>query len=153
MKKVLLALALTIAAAAPAIAQPYAASHLAAAEELLDAANVRGAMDAGLESMLGAQLEQQPMLRELEGVMREFFATYTNWETMKPEFARLYAARFTESELREIAAFYRTPVGSKLARETPALTEEGGQLGRQMVDRHLPELQRMVMEHMQGNGQ
>lgn len=153
MKKLLLALALTIATAAPALAQTYAASHLAAAEDLLDVANVRGAMESGLETMLSTQLEQQPMLRELEGVMREFFTRFANWETMKPEFAMLYASRFTEAELREVAAFYRTPVGRKLAAETPALTEEAGQLGQRVVERNLPELQRMVMEHLQASGQ
>jgi hypothetical protein len=39
--------------------------------------------------------------------------------------AKLYATHFTEAELKEILAFYKTPVGMKLLAEQPKVGEEG----------------------------
>jgi uncharacterized protein len=153
MKNLALALALACAWAVPAAAQEHTAAHLAAAEEVLEAANVRGAMEASMDMMLRSQLEASPQLRELEHVMREFFARHLTWNHLKDDFARLYASHFSEAELREIAAFYATPVGRKLAAETPALSEDAGRLGQQRVEANLPELQRMLMEHFERQGQ
>ena len=38
---------------------------------------------------------------------------------MHTEIARAYASRFTEQELKEILAFYKTPLGKKLIVEEP----------------------------------
>jgi hypothetical protein len=37
----------------------------------------------------------------------------------------LYAKHFTDEEIRQLVAFYRSPVGQKLVREQPALLQEG----------------------------
>jgi uncharacterized protein len=151
MKKPLLALAaLLLACAVPADAQEISPARMAAAEDLLEAARMQQVMETSMEAMLQMQMENQPELRELEPVMRGFFATHVSWEQTKGAYARLYAERFTEAELREIAAFYRTPVGRKLAEVTPDLTVEGGRLGERLVQENLPELQRMIMEHLTG---
>ena len=39
------------------------------------------------------------------------------------EVAKLYAARFTEQELKDVLAFYRTPVGKKVIAEEPAIID------------------------------
>lgn len=147
MKKTLLSLALLVLSAAPAAAQ-HSASHMAAAHDLLEATRMREVMETSMEAMLQMQLEQNPTIRELEPVMREFFARYVTWERTKDEYARIYAAEFSESELRDIAAFYRTPTGRKLADVTPRLTMEGGRLGERLVQENLGELQRMITEYM-----
>ncbi|MGA9198053.1 MAG: DUF2059 domain-containing protein, partial [Pseudolabrys sp.] len=41
------------------------------------------------------------------------------------EVAKLYASHFTEAELKELLAFYKTPVGMKLIVEQPKVGEEG----------------------------
>jgi uncharacterized protein len=148
MKKTLLTLALLVACAAPAAAQEFAPSHMAAADELLEAARMRDVMETSMESMLQMQMENQPELRELEPVMRAFFERYVSWDATKGEYARLYAMHFSEAELRELAAFYRTPLGRKLADVTPSLTIEGGKLGQRLVEQNMGELQRMILEHM-----
>jgi uncharacterized protein len=147
MRKTVFALALLLAAM-PVGAQEFAPSHLAAAHDLLEAARMRDVMETSMEAMLAMQMEQQPELRELEPVMRAFFSRYVGWDQTKEAYARIYAARFTESELREIAVFYRTPVGQKLAAVMPDLTVEGGRLGERLVQEHLDELHRMIMDHL-----
>jgi uncharacterized protein len=152
-KRTFLLLVVLLIPGAPLAAQePYAPAHLAAAEELMEATRMREVMETSMDAMLEVQIQNAPELQELEPVMREFFERFISWDIVRPQYARMYAARFTESELREITAFYRTPVGRKLAAATPALTQEGARMGERMVQENIGELQRMIMEHMASAG-
>ena len=46
------------------------------------------------------------------------------------DLAAEYASRFTEAELQEMIAFYETPVGRHLVRETTAIQVAGAEIGR-----------------------
>ncbi len=46
-------------------------------------------------------------------------------EELNAEVAKLYATHFTEAELKDLLAFYKTPVGMKLITEQPKVGEEG----------------------------
>jgi uncharacterized protein len=41
------------------------------------------------------------------------------------EIARLYAQKFTEAEMKDVIAFYKSPVGKKFVTEEPALIDQG----------------------------
>ena len=53
-------------------------------------------------------------------------------------YARLYTAHFSLAELRELNAFYDTPVGRKLVKETPAISAKAmamsQSLGQEIVN-------------------
>jgi hypothetical protein len=50
------------------------------------------------------------------------------------EFARAYAGRFTESELKDLLLFYKTPLGQKFARDEPLAVEDGLRRAQQWGD-------------------
>lgn len=54
----------------------------------------------------------------------------------------IYARHFSADELREIIAFYRTPVGAKLLEMTPKLTEEV----TGMITPHMPKFYENTLE-------
>lgn len=56
----------------------------------------------------------------------------------------IYHRHFSHAEIREILAFYHTPIGKKLAYNLPALTAEGVQSGRDWAQSLAPELQRRI---------
>jgi len=64
--------------------------------------------------------------------------------------ATVYAQRFTEAELKEILAFYRSTVGKKFVTELPAVLEQsfvktqewGGKLSEQVVTRLRAEMKK-----------
>jgi uncharacterized protein len=72
-------------------------------------------------------LQQNPALakdlNEITVQMRADLAP--RFEEITSEVAKLYAAHFTEAELKEVLAFYKTPVGMKLIAEQPKVGEEG----------------------------
>lgn len=72
-------------------------------------------------------LQQNPALgkdlNEIAVQMRADLAP--RLEELNAEVARLYATHFTEPELKELLAFYKTPVGMKLITEQPKVGEQG----------------------------
>lgn len=72
-------------------------------------------------------LQQNPALakdlNEISAQLRTELAPRS--EEINSEVAKLYAAHFTEGELKELLAFYKSPVGTKLISEQAKVAEEG----------------------------
>jgi len=154
MRNLFVASAMALLLATGAAAQPAqpTASHLAAAREMLEAMETPTTLRLGIETALRMQLEANPQLQQVEGVMRDFFAKYMTWEVLGDDYAMIYARQFTEAELREMTAFYRTPTGRKAALATPQLMQQGAELGQRAVAEHMDELQAEVIRALTGEG-
>jgi len=68
------------------------------------------------------------------------------------QFARAYAAPFTEPELKDLLAFYKTPLGQKFTREEPAAIEEGLQRAQQWADGFAEAMMSRMRSEMQKKG-
>lgn len=72
-------------------------------------------------------LQQDPALgkdlNEITANLRTELAP--RFDELTNEVARLYATHFTEPELKDLLAFYKTPVGTKFIVEQPKIAEEG----------------------------
>lgn len=130
-------------------AQNLTDTHLQAAEELLIEMDMEKTLAESINVVLDAQLQQTPELAQFEDVMRAFLQKYMSWQCLKEHMVQLYAEAFTEQELREIVAFYRTETGRKVIELTPVLMRKGMALGQQAVQEHMPELEQMILERMQ----
>ena len=71
-------------------------------------------------------LQTNPNLRkDLDDVaqqLRKAFAKRT--EELMTDISWLYASRFTEAELKEIATFYRTPTGKRVIEQEPLVFDD-----------------------------
>jgi len=146
-----LLLGVALAAANANAQQAPTASHLRAAEQVLEVMDVQAEMDRNFEMMLRAQreqLQQFPEAARLEGIMRDFFAQHLRWELLKPDVVRLYTETFSEAEHRELHSFYQTPLGRKILEKMPQLTERSMELVQARLQPHVPELPRRIMEAM-----
>jgi hypothetical protein len=124
-------LALAVAAfAAPAPAQQPSPAALAAARDLMELKGVKNLVDpvivGVIERTKGIILQTNPALgKDLDEVgaqMRVEYAPRT--AELTNEIVRLYAQRFTEQELKEAVAFYKTPLGKKIIVEEPRILDE-----------------------------
>lgn len=112
-----------------AAAPPASPAHLAAARELMSATNVLGPLDELIPSF-GEQIKKQNVTRpevtkDLETVIASLGPELQLQRQRVTELvARTYAKYLTESELKELAAFFRTPLGQKYNRVQPDLVEE-----------------------------
>jgi hypothetical protein len=127
---VLAALAVATIAVLPARAQDIAAAHLAAGREFVEAKGAVAAFDTAIPGIIdqvrGNFLQTNPdlgkPLTEVATALRtEFGPRRAEIVTI---LARSYALRFSEAELKEGVAFYRTPLGRKLVAEEPTVVDE-----------------------------
>jgi hypothetical protein len=72
-------------------------------------------------------LQQNPGLsKDLNEITTKMRADLEpRFSELTSEVAKLYATHFNEAELKELLAFYKTPVGMKLITEQPKIGDEG----------------------------
>ena len=131
---------------APKAGPTPTASHLKTAKELLDIVHVDRTTKQTLDVLLRMQLQQNPKLQPYEDVLRAFLQKYMSWDSLKDDYARFYAEALTEPELKQIIAFYKTPVGQKAINTIPSLMAKGAALGQKRVQDNRAELQQMISE-------
>lgn len=152
MRVVALASALFVVAGAPLGAQAYqpADSHERAVMELIEVMELEATNAQSAALMLDAMVQQNPMLAQFKDVFEEFFAEHMRWDAMLPDYVRMYRDAYDDAEIRELLAFYRTPVGQKTVRLMPVLMQQGAEVGQKLVAPHLPELERRLTERLMG---
>lgn len=184
MKKILAALSISLAFAAPvAFAQKVAApvpaappaaaanpAALAAANDMLTAMNYRavaqgmfaqmrhnmpimmrqGAMNSITNNSKMSDAQKKDALDKMEKQLPAavtavdgVFNDPALLDTMLRETANLYARHFTADELRQITAFYKTPVGVKMLASMPQLMTESMQMGQRIV---MPRIQAVMQK-------
>jgi uncharacterized protein len=129
---IMLAFALVLAASVgSANAQEPSATALATAKELI---TVKGAVaifdplvPGVIEQTKSVFLRTNPMLgKDLNEVAAKLRADYAPRSVeIINDTAKLYATRFTEQELKDALAFYKSPLGGKLLVEEPKILDEG----------------------------
>lgn len=116
------------------------------AEALLDATNMSAVLEQTVTTTVNQLIQSQPALAQKRTVLVQFFKKTLDYEVLKPEIVKIYARYYTAQELREIAAFYRTPVGQKSLRLMPQLMGDSMLLSQRRVQAALPELQKELQK-------
>ena len=115
---------------APANAQQPSPGAIATAKEVITvkgAAAVYAPVVPGvIEQAKGVFLQSNPNLsKDLNEVAAKLRAEYAaRSEEIVNDVAKLYASRFTEQELKDTLAFYKSPLGRKLLVEEPAVLDQ-----------------------------
>ena len=153
--RLLAPLALTLVVATrPATAQQPAgdATHRAAVQRLMEVTRVRELLEGGIEGTLATQLRQMPQLAPHVGLLRDFYREQMDWKVLEPEYTRVYLEVFTEPEVRDLIAFYQTPLGQKMLTKMPLLMAKSNELATRRIQAAMPQLMQRLMEAMQGGG-
>lgn len=118
---VLLSMSLAFVAV-PAIAQQeLAPDHVALARKYVDLTDKSAVYETALVNVgietLRTMISQDPeLLKPTDEVVAEVLEDYRPKKSeLLDQFARVYAQRFTIDELKQIVAFYESPIGVKLA--------------------------------------
>ena len=112
MRKFLLIATLVLTAFVVPAAEPTA-SHRAAAVEYLEAKGTPQLLERHCLNMLEKQIAVAPELAEHREKLLEFYRGSFGFAALKDDLAAIYAREYTEEELRELARFYRSPIGQK----------------------------------------
>jgi hypothetical protein len=81
-------------------------------------------------------LQTNPMLgKDLNEVAAKLHADYAPRSAeILNEVAKVYASRFTEQELKDTLAFYKSPLGRKLITEEPAILDQSMKTAQTWAD-------------------
>jgi uncharacterized protein len=155
------ALALTAQAflpAAQAQKAPGDPDRIAAARELLDAAGAARQFDAVMPT-LSAQmqaifLQMKPdhakEIREVFDLMIRRFSDRK--QELLDEVAGLYAQKLSADEMRQIADFYKSPVGTKFVSAQGELTQQTMAVGARWGQKIGKEIEQEVRQELQKRG-
>jgi uncharacterized protein len=123
-------LALVLAAMSPAQAQQPSANALALAKEIIIVKGGNAIYDPVVpqvvEQARGLFLQSNPTLgKDINEVAAKLQAELTpRTAELLNDGARLYASKFTEQELKDVLAFYKSPVGRKVITQEPAILDQ-----------------------------
>ncbi|MGA9562639.1 MAG: DUF2059 domain-containing protein [Pseudolabrys sp.] len=112
-------------------AQQPSAAAIQTATEIINVTGAMALFDPLIPGVIGQAknlfLQQDPGLnKDLNEITTKMRADLTpRLGELTSEVAKLYASHFTEAELKELLAFYKTPVGMKLIVEQPKVGDEG----------------------------
>lgn len=140
-----------LAGAAPAQQGAPASSHENAARELYRLAGGEKLAESGAEAMMGL-IRDNPELAPYEDVFREWYRKVFASGDLESELVQIYMEAFTEAELREITAFYKTPVGQKALAAMPELMKKGAEIGMRRAQDHSAELEAMLTKAREERG-
>jgi hypothetical protein len=113
------------AAQQPAPLKPASPGAIAAAKELLTLKGADGIYASAVpnlvqrtkEQLLANNLNYQKDLNEVAATIAQTLAGRE--KEIGEQMAKIYASDFTEQELKDLVAFYKTPVGQKLLAQEP----------------------------------
>ena len=118
-------LALTLSSAMAQAPKPPSPAAIGYAKEILTSKNVSaiyqgavpGLVQRTKDVLLQSNLNYQKDLNEVAVVVAKELAGRE--KEIGEEMARIYASSFTEPELKELAAFYKSPLGTKVIAQEP----------------------------------
>ena len=143
---------------APANAQQPSPGAIATAKEVITvkgAAAVYAPVVPGvIEQAKGVFLQSNPNLsKDLNEVAAKLRAEYAaRSEEIVNDVAKLYASRFTEQELKDTLAFYKSPLGRKLLVEEPAVLDQSMRNAQTWANRFSEEVINKMRAEMKKRG-
>ena len=133
-----------------------AASHAASAETFLKLAHADKLgtpvymqvqqMFAQRFAEAGAPAEQQALLERYQAQANAELDRVIGWEQLKGDLIAVYTDTFSEEELRQLLAFYQSPVGQKVLQNMPQLTAESARLTQQRLEAAVPKVNQLLSE-------
>ena len=75
-------------------------------------------------------------IQELMEVSDIYFRQVASDSDLKKEMAGIYEENFTKDELKNLVAFYKSPLGQKSLQVLPEMTHAGGNLGKKYAEKY-----------------
>ena len=123
-------------------------SHQKAAVEYLKAQKSIEKTQNGVLLMFETRIELNPKLAQFYDIMTKWVKKYFTWEILSPAYIKVTMDTFSEAELREITAFYLTPIGQTMLKKNPELMRESGGITMGIFSKYKPELDKMIEERI-----
>ena len=131
-------------------------SHRQAVEEMMVSTKTEKMMDSVYVQMdgmflnmtkeLNIPLEQRPLLEKYLKRQSDILRAELNWAWLKSQLVDVYVKVYTEEEIREITAFYNSPIGQKFIAKMPELMQASMQIMQGKMKEMIPKMEALMQE-------
>jgi len=125
-------------------------------EELLTLMNTDAMIDSmygqidqmmqGMGQQLQVKPEEQAIFTAFRTKMFTAMKEEMNWQKMKAPMIEIYLKHFSEQEISDMIAFYKTPSGQSMIKKLPAVMTDSMMMGQNMMKNFIPKMQVMSAE-------
>ncbi|VVN65771.1 DUF2059 domain-containing protein [Pseudomonas fluorescens] len=132
------------------------ASHNASAEAFLTLAHADklGTPVYMQVQQMFAQRFEQTKAPESKKALLETYQAKANaaldqaigWNKLKPDMVKLYTSNFSETELKDLVAFYKSPLGKKVLEKMPQLTQQSAQMTQAKLESAVPVVNKLLAD-------
>nr|WP_298138288.1 DUF2059 domain-containing protein [uncultured Pseudomonas sp.] len=93
-----------------------------------------------------APKNKQALLESYQAKANIALDNAVGWDKIKPDMVKLYTSNFSEAELKELIAFYESPLGQKVLLKVPALTAQSARLTQSKLEQAVPEVNKLLAD-------
>jgi len=128
-------------------------------ERILALTNADATMDQVLNQMkamtpsitpAGSTPEQRARAQEVQNKVLDLVKARMSWDTMRPQYVKVYDEIFSDEEINGIFAFYQSPAGRAMLDKMPLLLSKVMALAQTQMTDLMPEILRITKEAGQG---
>lgn len=124
------------------------------AEKMLELAQVSKMMLPFLQGV-EKQINSQFLIRANTDAKKAIVKKYTReilksaraglaWKKIRKPFIKLYTKTYSESELKELIAFYKSSIGKKMLKRMPKLSVDTSALAQSLIQKIMPKIQKIA---------
>ena len=106
-------------------------------------------MTAALQQRLQGKVVSPQQQQVIDAMRAKFVALMKeelDWSVLEPEYMKLYADSFSQSEIDGLVAFYGTPAGRAVVQKLPLVMQGVMSMTQQRMARLIPKIQQMAAE-------
>lgn len=92
--------------------------------------------------------EQSKLLTDFKLEMQTLITNTFGWPVMLEDYSKVYADAYTEEELKQLTAFYKTDLGQKLLEHGNDVAEALDQIPQQRIETLMPQMQQSAQAIM-----
>jgi uncharacterized protein len=103
-----------------------------------------------IQQMFGVKVPaaQQHNVDEFSEKVSAILSKAVGWSNLEPEYTKLYTETYTELQIDDLLAFYRSPTGRVMVEKGPILLKQTSGIVQQHIATVTPEVQTVMQEFM-----
>ncbi len=130
-------------------------THRQTAEELLStskADEIVNTMYDQMHTIFISMADKMNMPSERKSITEKYIQRLNQlmldeyWPGMKDQLINVYVTLYTEEEMRELIAFYKSPIGQKYINTTPKLMQESLEISQNQMKDIMPKIRSLSQE-------
>ena len=103
-------------------------------------------MMKGMSDQMGVKPSEQTIFDKYYGDMTTVLKTEMSWAKMQPMMVNVYDKHFSEQEIADMLAFYKTDTGQKILEKMPVVMQESMQMSQSLMKDAMPKIQTLAQQ-------